>query len=183
MNSLTTLIKRYVAAVLVCYQLALLNTLSPNAPLLLRSIKMVARYLPLRPREFALTLHGRLEAATSRLEDMVPNMGDSTPSSNGVQSSPGQGMTTADGIGQARGNVQSPRHIEALPPTIDDFDAIINGEVKTFVNMSEEIGGLVAEQVWPQRRWLWQKLEQLRSDTLPTSPPPYYELSPQSANF
>lgn len=34
-----------------------------------------------------------------------------------------------------------------LPPAIDDFDALINGDVKTFVNMSEEIGGLVAEQV------------------------------------
>lgn len=94
-----------------------------------------------------LTLHGRLEAATSRLEDMVPSMGDSPSSTNGAQSSSGQDLSTGEGAGQTRGNVQSPRHVEALPPTIDDFDAIINGEVKTFVNMSEEIGGLVAEQV------------------------------------
>ncbi|KAK3176530.1 hypothetical protein OEA41_007853 [Lepraria neglecta] len=93
------------------------------------------------------TLIKRLEAATSRLEDMVPNVNDSAASTNGIESTTGQGMTAADGMGQARGNAPPPlRHMETLPPTIDDFDATINGEVKTFVNMSEEIGGLVAEQ-------------------------------------
>lgn len=57
-------------------------------------------------------------------------------------------MTAAEGMGQTRGIPPTPqKHLETLPPVIDDFDNIINGEVKTFVNMSEEIGGLVAEQV------------------------------------
>lgn len=141
----------------------------------------------MRPRlssEIALTIVGRLEAATSRLEDMVPNMADPAASTNGSQSTSGQGSTSAGGMGQARGNVQSPKHMEALPPVIDDFDAIINGEVKTFVNMSEEIGGLVAEQVCqlyngPRKR----RAKDSRSDTLPTSLLPYFELSPPSASF
>lgn len=103
---------------------------------------------PTLPQKLALTILGRLEAATSRLEDMVPNIGDSSPSTNGIQSNRGQGMTAAEGIDQASGVLPTPqRHLETLPPVIDDFDSIINGEVKTFVNMSEEIGGLVAEQV------------------------------------
>ena len=106
---------------------------------------------PTLSSKFALTILGRLEAATSRLEDMVPDMGDTAASTNGDQPSSGQTLTAAEGIGQARGNVQSPRHMETLPPMIDDFDAMINGDVKTFVNMSEEIGGLVAEQVRPPK--------------------------------
>lgn len=103
---------------------------------------------PILSRKLALTILGRLEAATSRLEDMVPNIGDSASSTNGIQSDRGQGMVAAQGMEQAGGFPPTPqRHLETLPPVIDDFDGIINGEVKTFVNMSEEIGGLVAEQV------------------------------------
>ena len=106
----------------------------------------------------------RLEAATSRLEDMVPNVNDSAASTNGIQSTTGQGMTAAEGMGQARGNAPPPlRHMETLPPTIDDFDATINGEVKTFVNMSEEIGGLVAEQVC-KKQWLFESVRQTFRD-------------------
>ena len=97
--------------------------------------------------EYMLKIIGRLEAATSRLEDMVPNMSDPTASANGVRSVSGQASTPSEAMGRARENVQSPRRMETLPPVIDDFDATINSEVKTFVNMSEEIGGLVAEQV------------------------------------
>lgn len=94
-----------------------------------------------------LTVLIRLEAATSRLEDMVPTMSDPSPGSNGIASLPESGLT-APGA-DARGGAASPSQQTAapLPPAIDDFDALINGDVKTFVNMSEEIGGLVAEQV------------------------------------
>ncbi|KAL9039763.1 MAG: hypothetical protein Q9180_002336 [Flavoplaca navasiana] len=92
------------------------------------------------------TLIKRLEAATSRLEDMVPTMNDPSATSNGIASLPESGLT-AHGA-DARGGAASPSQQAAapLPPAIDDFDALINGDVKTFVNMSEEIGGLVAEQ-------------------------------------
>ena len=100
------------------------------------------------PQEAALTILHRLEAATSRLEDMVPNSTNPSVSTNGIPSSTNQGALSPNGPDQARGNAASPQqHLETLPPVIDDFDSTINAEVKTFVNMSEEIGGLVAEQV------------------------------------
>jgi hypothetical protein len=34
-----------------------------------------------------------------------------------------------------------------VPPQIEDFDALIKGDVQNFVNLGEKIGGLVAEQV------------------------------------
>lgn len=100
--------------------------------------------------DIPLTLLHRLEAATSRLEDMVPAMSDPTASTNGMSSLPESGLT-APAV-DARGGPGTPdqQPMAPLPPAIDDFDALINGDVKTFVNMSEEIGGLVAEQVSTQ---------------------------------
>lgn len=34
-----------------------------------------------------------------------------------------------------------------VPPQIQDFDALIKGDVQNFVNLGNKIGGLVAEQV------------------------------------
>ena len=95
-----------------------------------------------------LTGDCRLEAATSRLEDMVPNMSDLSVPTNGISAGQNQSLSTSRGVEQAGGATPTThQHQETLPPSIDDFDAMINAEVKTFVNMSEEIGGLVAEQV------------------------------------
>ncbi|KAL8827990.1 MAG: hypothetical protein Q9170_006786 [Blastenia crenularia] len=93
------------------------------------------------------TLIKRLEAATSRLEDMVPTISDPSASSNTLASFPESGLT-APGAHAEDGPASSQTQLAMapLPPAIDDFDALINGDVKTFVNMSEEIGGLVAEQ-------------------------------------
>ncbi|KAL8631388.1 hypothetical protein Q9189_002898 [Teloschistes chrysophthalmus] len=92
------------------------------------------------------TLIKRLEAATSRLEDMVPTISDPSAVSKGAASLPESGLTAPDADLRS-GPASSPKLAPApLPPAIDDFDALINGDVKTFVNMSEEIGGLVAEQ-------------------------------------
>ena len=96
--------------------------------------------------ELSLTILKRLEAATSRLEDMVPNMGDQSAATNG--------LSAADQDSQAPGGVKqlgapdAPPSPAPLPPAIDDFDAVINGDVTKFVTMSEHIGGLVAEQVF-----------------------------------
>ena len=108
------------------------------------------RFFNMSPKlssKLLLRVINRLEAATSRLEDMVPNVGEPGAGPNGIQPGSGKAITAAEDMDQPRSNVQVPGHVEALPPMIDDFDSTINGEVKTFVNMSEEIGGLVAEQV------------------------------------
>ena len=96
------------------------------------------------PTKLALTVLNRLEAATSRLEDLVPTIADPSLNTDGTHALSEQALSRDRGIHQA-GSL--PRQTETLPPAIDDFDAIINGPVKSFVNMSEEIGGLVAEQV------------------------------------
>ena len=96
------------------------------------------------PTKLALTVLGRLEAATSRLEDLVPTIGDPSLATDGTHALSEQGLSGDRGMDRA-GSL--PRQTETLPPTIEDFDTIINEQVKSFVNMSEEIGGLVAEQV------------------------------------
>lgn len=45
-----------------------------------------------------------------------------------------------------------------IPPQIQDFDALIKGDVQNFVNLGEKIGGLVAEQVWKIRKSSWTLL-------------------------
>lgn len=98
------------------------------------------------PTKLALTILGRLEAATSRLEDLVPTIGDTSLATDGAHTLSEQGPSGDRALDQT-GSVS--RHMETLPPVIEDFDAMINAQVKSFVNMSEEIGGLVAEQVRP----------------------------------
>lgn len=98
--------------------------------------------------DISLTVLHRLEAATSRLEDMVPHMAEQSAITNGV-SSPDQNATPK-GSKQSEGGITSLAPSAApLPASIDDFDKLINSEVTTFVTMSEEIGGLLAEQVSP----------------------------------
>lgn len=92
-----------------------------------------------------LTILERLEAATSRLEDMVPAMAENA-SPNGAPPTLNGGLAVEQADLRS-GSSPSPAPSTPLPASVDDFDALINGDVKTFVNMSEEIGGLVAEQV------------------------------------
>ncbi|KAE8452627.1 hypothetical protein EG329_013886 [Mollisiaceae sp. DMI_Dod_QoI] len=84
----------------------------------------------------------RLEAATSRLEDMAASAidlnGAPTPAPTGPLPPP---PTTA------RAAPEPPKPIqEALPESVEDFDAFISGPVKKYVNLSDELGGLVSEQ-------------------------------------
>ena len=130
------------------------------------------------PAKLALTILGRLEAATSRLEDLVPTIADTSLTTDGAHPSSQQEQSGDRALDQA-GSLS--RQMEPLPPVIDDFDAMINGQVKSFVNMSEEIGGLVAEQVRPLdsyrggRTW--------HADPRTTSPLLSFELLRHSASF
>ena len=97
--------------------------------------------------DLPLTLLKRLEAATSRLEDMVPNLGDQSAATNGLPAED-QKSQTSGGITQiGQSDVPTPAPI---PPVIDDFDKLINADVTKYVVISEQIGGLVAEQVYEQ---------------------------------
>ena len=90
----------------------------------------------------------RLEAATSRLEDMAQATIDPSVPTGGIPNTSGTAVAAARGADSDGddANVQN-QAPEPLPPALDDFDSLINGDVVKFVNMSEELGGLVAEQV------------------------------------
>ncbi|KAF4151110.1 hypothetical protein CNMCM6936_004752 [Aspergillus lentulus] len=90
------------------------------------------------------TLIKRLEAATSRLEDMAMSL-DDPHSPKHVGSS----AATPEPAAPVPVNTVAPPAPPAapsLPPQIEDFDALINGDVRSFVDLGEKIGGLVAEQ-------------------------------------
>ena len=78
---------------------------------------------------------------------MVPAVADGSAAQEGHSKGQGQGLgIKAD---QAWGPSSPPQQqSETLPASVEDFDSMINNVVKTYVNVSEEIGGLVAEQVW-----------------------------------
>jgi adenylyl cyclase-associated protein len=85
----------------------------------------------------------RLEAATSRLEDMASAVVEG-PKTNGA-SPP---VTAAAPAAAATSQPKAPKKVaEPLPPMIEDFDSFIETAVKKYVDRSNEIGGLVAEQV------------------------------------
>ncbi|EAW22591.1 adenylate cyclase-binding protein [Aspergillus fischeri NRRL 181] len=90
------------------------------------------------------TLIKRLEAATSRLEDMAMSL-DDPHSPKHV----GSAAATPEPAAPVPVNTVAPPAPPAapsLPPQIEDFDALINGDVRSFVDLGEKIGGLVAEQ-------------------------------------
>lgn len=86
--------------------------------------------------------HHRLEAATSRLEDLaaIPSGGGS---SSIAASNPGTNTTGSTTSIQS----SSAPVVHQDPPVLQDFDALINNEVKKYVGLSSQLGGLVAEQV------------------------------------
>ena len=94
----------------------------------------------------------RLEAATSRLEDMTHDALEPRSQPNGIPAIPGgppRSAVTEDARTDEPGGTSPPPKAMAqpLPPSIDDFDGLMNGDVKAFVNMSDELGGALAEQV------------------------------------
>jgi adenylyl cyclase-associated protein len=86
----------------------------------------------------------RLEAATSRLEDMATSVDASHPDTvaaiNNASAKPAEPVA-APVIEPA------PQPVEPLPRSIEAFDKIINEDVQGFVTASEKIGGLVEQQV------------------------------------
>lgn len=92
----------------------------------------------------------RLEAATSRLEDMAMSLEDPNVSKS-VDSSPAAVPSVPEPPKPAP-PPQAPPAAPQVPPQIQDFDALIKGDVQNFVKLGEKIGGLVAEQVRSLRR-------------------------------
>jgi adenylyl cyclase-associated protein len=127
-----------------------------------------------RPEDHVLTrLVRRLEAATSRLEDIASSAlegapaaiaaattATSTTSTNGVPSTPSGVAVAGTATSQAATptpSVTAPptpapaaaQPKEELPQSIEDFDALVNGDLKAYHELSKapSIGGLLGEQV------------------------------------
>ena len=86
----------------------------------------------------------RLEAATSRLEDMATSVDASHPDTVAAinSASPCPGETAV-----VPAKEPTPQPAEPLPRSIEEFDKIIKEDVQGFVAAGEKIGGLVEQQV------------------------------------
>ncbi|KAF4628488.1 hypothetical protein G7Y89_g9660 [Cudoniella acicularis] len=92
------------------------------------------------------TLIKRLEAATSRLEDIASSTIE-PPRLNGAAPTPAPtGPLPAPPV-SSQAPPAAPKLVqEALPESIEDFDTFVNVSVKKYVKLSEGLGGAVAEQ-------------------------------------
>lgn len=94
-----------------------------------------------------LTSDCRLEAATSRLEDIAGSVeGGPAGGLNGsareqeISSAAAQSQTTITPVPESK-------PAEPLPKQIEQFDELIDGDVAEFVQAADKVGGLAAEQV------------------------------------
>ena len=89
----------------------------------------------------------RLEAATSRLEDIAAATVEA-PKANGQAPAP---PPTGPLPPTPAAAPQTPEPAKALAPllpqSVEEFDRFVTGALKKFVNLSDEVGGPVAEQV------------------------------------
>lgn len=86
----------------------------------------------------------RLEAATSRLEDIASSsvaFDSSAPGAGAAVSAPG---STAGG---AASETPSAKPAEALPPSIQAYDDLLNNELKKWLELSSKLGDVIDGQV------------------------------------
>lgn len=104
-------------------------------------------------------LVSRLEAATSRLEDIATSSApdNALPTTNGVSAGTPSGPAVVATNSQALTPTPSatpgspiPKVVEELPAMLEDFDGLINGDLKAYHELSKApaIGGLIGEQVY-----------------------------------
>lgn len=87
-----------------------------------------------------VALH-RLEAATSRLEDIAStSVGFDVTSPNGAPAPPPASAAAAP-------NAPSAPKAESLPPSIEAFDTLLDTELKTWLDLSSKLGNVIDGQV------------------------------------
>ena len=89
-------------------------------------------------------LYRRLEAATSRLEDIATSVDSSHPEIVAAINAAGLAPDT-DHAPSAP--APTPQPAEPLPQSIEDFDKFVNEDVQAFEVASGKLGGLVEQQV------------------------------------
>jgi len=99
------------------------------------------------PREALTSLVHRLEAATSRLEDIASSTIE-PQKSNGTSPAPPPAPVAAPLPPPTPSVAETVKaKAEPLPESVEEFDAFLDGAVKKYVTLSEELGGPVAQQV------------------------------------
>ena len=116
--------------------------------------------IPVKADNPLTVLIHRLEAATSRLEDIASSSGSIEQQANGsISAASGEGMPTSSSMpdlpkgGSREASTATVQHVsqpkEPLPASIEEMDKLIESEVKGFVDASKGLDSLVEEQV----RW------------------------------
>jgi adenylyl cyclase-associated protein len=87
----------------------------------------------------------RLEAAASRFEDIASSI---VPQGNSPQPAAITGASAAAAAPKSgsQPSINLPK-TDILPPEIEDYDTLINGDLATFVKLSQVLDPLLAEQV------------------------------------
>ncbi|TAQ85570.1 hypothetical protein B7494_g6111 [Chlorociboria aeruginascens] len=102
------------------------------------------KVVPTIPRLELTTIIRRLEAATSRLEDIASSTVE-VPKPNGVV--PAISATpAASGLPPPNVRVADTPVEEPLPECVEEFDSFIATTVRKYVDLSDKLGGAVAEQ-------------------------------------
>lgn len=89
----------------------------------------------------------RLEAATSRLEDMAASSPGASTDPNGATLVASQRNTPAASSPTLPAPTALASTLPSLPPVIEGFDEFLDQDVKKFVSLSEQIGEPVSVQV------------------------------------
>ena len=95
----------------------------------------------------------RLEAATSRLEDIASSAQTfEQPSSAGHHGGPSDGSSLAVPSPGQMPSASSPgapqsQLVEPPPQSVNDFDTLLRGDLQAYSDLSNALGGVVAEQV------------------------------------
>jgi hypothetical protein len=122
-------------------------------------VRPLTSYQPQHSLIFANMLRvliNRLEAATSRLEDIASSTQDSQqpPGIPAVAASAAAAIPPSQQAAQAVAPAPTPKQAPPpLPESVEAFDALINEEVKKFAALSDNLGGLLAEQVTRRQSW------------------------------
>jgi len=96
------------------------------------------------------TLLKRLEAATTKLEDLAmagasaSNVSSSLTGNSGAHAPQGQLSQLAE---RAPAGAAAPQDVSH--PQVEGFDELVDGPLKSFFDLSKTVGGVVEEQVNP----------------------------------
>lgn len=95
----------------------------------------------------------RLEAATSRLEDMATAPPDSPQSTPQAAAESSRSLTGASSAASRDGPSPAPLpppaapKAEPVPQLVEDYDNVVSTTVAPFVKQAEALGGTIAQQV------------------------------------